>query len=642
MEGRPSVEARHSGRSGRSEGGSGVRRQSDGTVEKAIFSISCTTCQTRLAVRSEAAIGQILECPKCQSMVQVVPPPGWTPAPPPPPAESPPHGPPPLDRVAADDVAVPLEPVGESLASRLLSQTWLIWGVGAAVVCAAVCTTCWLTLHSESPQGEPGAVAVGGSGRNAGDSHDVPPGPQSGGVVPPKPATESPLKSAPDEAAKRAAEPPPAALPKVAAPPTPEVKPAAKQNPLPAAAKEPVGEEAAKEGQDEDNTEKAAKDDEKTRKETAANRKPEQPEVKKSPAAAVDVAARMADPLRGLELTDVPLARALDLLGTISTLPISLDPDALRQVGATPHDHVSVKLDSATVEQALQAIAAERGLAVSIDNDQVIITLPAKTRETLNETLKSIRYTVSDLTGDDKGALAEFATLVQTLVAPESWQAAGGRGTIKSDDGALVISQTGGVHQQVLVFCEKLRNARHKPLRSRDAPEKFVLTTRTAQARKMLDSPVTVNFHEPTPLAKILAFLAEATGSAVLIDRAALAAADTSDRVETSLTVEKKPLGVALGNLLAPLGLAYRVVGPNAIQVTTKDACTERLELEFYPLGQRAPAANLIEQIKVQVAPAAWGEGGEAYYDIPSRCLIVLQSQPVQAEIERFLATMQE
>ena len=46
-------------------------------MEKAIFSITCTTCQVRLAVRSEAAIGAILECPKCQSMVHVVPPEGW-------------------------------------------------------------------------------------------------------------------------------------------------------------------------------------------------------------------------------------------------------------------------------------------------------------------------------------------------------------------------------------------------------------------------------------------------------------------------------------------------------------------------------------------------------------------------------------
>ena len=37
------------------------------------FTISCTTCQTRLKVRNEQAVGQLLSCPKCGSMVHVAP-----------------------------------------------------------------------------------------------------------------------------------------------------------------------------------------------------------------------------------------------------------------------------------------------------------------------------------------------------------------------------------------------------------------------------------------------------------------------------------------------------------------------------------------------------------------------------------------
>ena len=40
------------------------------------YSISCTTCSAKLKVRSEEAIGQILSCPKCGSMVEVMPPTG--------------------------------------------------------------------------------------------------------------------------------------------------------------------------------------------------------------------------------------------------------------------------------------------------------------------------------------------------------------------------------------------------------------------------------------------------------------------------------------------------------------------------------------------------------------------------------------
>ncbi|MCG8587089.1 MAG: hypothetical protein MI757_20475, partial [Pirellulales bacterium] len=42
------------------------------------LSITCDTCRSRLKVRDPAAIGQILSCPKCQSMVLVEAPKGWS------------------------------------------------------------------------------------------------------------------------------------------------------------------------------------------------------------------------------------------------------------------------------------------------------------------------------------------------------------------------------------------------------------------------------------------------------------------------------------------------------------------------------------------------------------------------------------
>jgi predicted RNA-binding Zn-ribbon protein involved in translation (DUF1610 family) len=42
-----------------------------------LFSITCTTCKSRLSVRDAGAIGQILACPKCGGMVMVRPPANW-------------------------------------------------------------------------------------------------------------------------------------------------------------------------------------------------------------------------------------------------------------------------------------------------------------------------------------------------------------------------------------------------------------------------------------------------------------------------------------------------------------------------------------------------------------------------------------
>jgi len=355
----------------------------------------------------------------------------------------------------------------------------------------------------------------------------------------------------------------------------------------------------------------------------------------------IDVRAQLAEKIPVFDLQGVPLIKAVELLTALSTVPISLDPEAIQQLGITPRDPVRMKMSDATLGEILEALAASRGLLPVIENGQVLLTTPRP----LRETLQPVRYTVSDLTHRDKVAMDRLAGMVQTLVAPETWQAGGGRGTLRTDDTSLIVTQTGPVHSQVVVFCEKLRSARGLPLRSRGGHERFKLTTRRGQALPILRRPVTVNFYDPTPLAEILAYLGEHGGVTLLIDRAALHAAGLNSKSLATVSVEKQPLDLALEKLLRPLGLVYRVVDARTLQITTYKADIGRLELEFYPVERLLPdgtsASDLIERIKGRVAGSTWSDAGGPgviHFDKRSKCLMVLQSQPVQVAVERLLA----
>lgn len=357
--------------------------------------------------------------------------------------------------------------------------------------------------------------------------------------------------------------------------------------------------------------------------------------------APAEVTARLAAPIAAVELKDVPLLRAVRLLSSMGNVPMTFDPDPLLELEVTLSDPVTVRLSQTTVGQALEVIVSGRGLVYAVESGQVVITSPASYRETL----RPRRYTVSDLTGGDPAALAEMAALVQRLVVPDSWRANGGRGTLNAEAGVLQVVQTEAVHHHILTFCEKLRTARGRPLRSRLDPDRFLLTTRLDQAKQILDRTVTVNFHEPTPLAAILAYLEELTQADILIDGPALSAAGQPVDRKATLKAEKRPLAAALDELLTPLGLAYRVIDAETLQVTSRKALQARLELEFYPVatalakGETGPA--LAERIKSRLAGATWSDAGGpgvVYFDKPSGCLIVLQSQPVHAAIQQLLA----
>jgi hypothetical protein len=538
-----------------------------------------------------------------------------------------------LDRVADVPIRLESEPGESSLLGRLLGQRWLVWGVAPLAALTATGLLVWVLVSQ--PKAEPAvranAPAMAGDG-NVADRATKPLEPKASGAAAERTAAD---RAPTSPGTPSATVDPYAAAGKPSGSPERQVQSVAKREtaqPLPSTPSSRSGE--AKPPEKDPFSAAEATNDNPAKHGDAI-------ELKKAPPVRVDVAARLADPIAQLELTDIPLAKGVELLAALGALPVTLDADAMARLGVTPRDRISLQVRGTTLGKALQTAVAERGLAVTAENGQILVGPPAEYRETL----RKVRYTVSDLTGDDKGAVAELATIVRRLVAPESWQAGGGRGMIESDGSALLVFQSADVHRQVLVFCEKLRTARHKPLRSREEPEHFTLATRCDQARGMLDRPVTANFHEPAPLARILAFLGEAAGTDILVDRAALATAETSDRVEATVTANQRALGTVLADLLRPLGLVYRVVGPTAIQVTTAEAAAERLEIEFYPvaawLAKGTSGPHLAERLKARIAATTWsdvGGFGEVYVDSPSQCLIVLQSQPAQVAIETLLA----
>lgn len=355
----------------------------------------------------------------------------------------------------------------------------------------------------------------------------------------------------------------------------------------------------------------------------------------------IDVEARLAVSMPGFSVPGISLRDALKLVSQLSGVPITIDLDALPPLGVTLEDQITVQLSQTTLKAVLETIVTSRGLAFTIEQSQILVTSPPASRSTL----KQSGYTIADLTGNNPVAAAELAGLIERLVAPDSWQTAGGRGRIQVTDDALLVVQTAAVHDQVLTFCEKLRLARGKPLQSPHDPARFQLATKPAQAQAMLNRSVTVNHPEPTPLARIVTDLEAASESQILVNWLALGGERISPQLTGRLKANAQPLAQALEALVQPLGLAYRVVDQETIEITTAKAATSRLELEFYPIGKLVdkgwPMAAIPERITSEVAQGSWSEAGGMgvlAVDEPSRCLIVLQSQPVQALLEASLA----
>jgi len=372
------------------------------------------------------------------------------------------------------------------------------------------------------------------------------------------------------------------------------------------------------------------------------------------------VAARLATEVRGFKVPRLPMLDAVRALSRLSNVPVSFDLEPMLALGISPSISVEIEVGEGNFRQALEKLVGQAGLAVVMDSGHVIITIPEEARTALVvkrypvEDLVSARFSAGPHAGKAapgfEGAPSyDLGWLVRTFVAPETWKEQGGRGSLSLQATELEVEQPVWIHRGVERFLEDLRSLRQAGGSSGRHRSRWAL------AQKELSQPITVNFFEPAPLSKILRQVEHSANVKLLVNWRVLREGGMTQEPEVTFTVHQLPLAQALEQLLLPLGLGYRVVEPTVFEVTTRSALNHGLEIGFYFVGdllrgikgefgqEAVPEEILLQMISAEVGGESWAEAGgpaRMVVDHASEHLIVLQSQPVHTELDRYLTRL--
>lgn len=359
----------------------------------------------------------------------------------------------------------------------------------------------------------------------------------------------------------------------------------------------------------------------------------------------IDLAARLADPLPAIEISNSPLADFLQVMQGLSTVPITLRPDGLGMVRITPFNSetpVSWKGSSTTVLDAIQGALQPLGLEAKLEADQLIV-------DVASPQLMTTKLAVKDLTGSDERRAAEIAALLLTFVAHDSWGDEDGQPILSATKDELTVRQHRAQLAECFLLVEKLRIARGLPLASKFEPKLFELATRSEKAHAVLAAPITLNYSIPTPLLRVTERLGKDAKVRILFDWQSLTAVGWNPDAEVTLTVEKQPLSTALTDLTRRMDLTWRIVDARTIQILSPQTLADRTELEFYSVEglaeNDASAAILMAKIRTALGGQAFrdaGGRGELRFDATGKCLLAALTQPQQQEVAKLLRSYRE
>lgn len=569
-----------------------------------LFKITCVTCRAGLSVRNEALIGQIIACPKCGSMVEVVPPN----EPEAPPAEA---GSPVVEAATGSSYALLAWSVTGVVAGVALLGAVFLWPSSPAVSDAAAPREVAPPVAAETVADSlPATTEAPRPTSTVDETADEPDPVKPPPLPPPEPVAAEEKAVAPVDGAEPQADAVPIEAPRVAR----------KFNPL----------DLDPEGLDLATLDDAPKQkDARTLEEPPPSPEPPastEPVVRRGADSERNLAARDAKAqfdkrLPALSVRNMPLVDYLTLMSQLGGVPVSVGSEQLLMAGISPRRQVSLDAKDITLDEALARVLDPLRLEHEFQGPQVVVVRQGA------DQVREIEYPIDDLGTSGE----QLAGLVKQFVAPTSWQ----QGSLEIADDSLRIEQTQRVHYQVLVFLERLRLVSGLTPRSRYPIQRLAPTPLHGAMAERLAGPALFTFSRETPLAEVLLHWQREIDVPLLIDWPALAEADLWPESTIVCAVADTTWGAALDEVLEPLGLDWRATFGGAIEISSAERLQHDMQLELYPLVREktADCEAAVSALKQQLVATE----GDLTFDPEASALIARQPASAQRQILAWL-----
>ena len=117
---------------------------------------------------------------------------------------------------------------------------------------------------------------------------------------------------------------------------------------------------------------------------------------------AVNLNARLAESVPKIDVDGQALDDFLEMVSAMSTVPVTLDADAVHDLGQAVTARVQLHLSDAGVAEILQAALEPLRLGYQVHDGQLVVGYPPQAK------FRQVRYVVRDLVGDDTQALGDL------------------------------------------------------------------------------------------------------------------------------------------------------------------------------------------------------------------------------------------
>jgi hypothetical protein len=395
-----------------------------------------------------------------------------------------------------------------------------------------------------------------------------------------------------------------------------------------------------------------------------------------------------------------PLSEVAAVIQEDLNFPIQLDVRAMEEIGVTRDNPVTFSISGVSAKTGLKLLLHQLLLTTYIEDEVLMIS----TAEEADAHLYAVVYDVTDLVYFETATPASFSgwmseqstvpvqlgrnaphcepktdfesliDLITKTIRPSSWDEVGGNGSIQSFEAihAIVVSQTGDIHEEVKDLLDQLHSLRHPgkgsgksaesprlnvplelPAEKKTSGEQDSKEAERTKFRAALAKRVSPDFTEAS-LDDIAEYLRKESGLRVVVDAKEI---ESEKLGKISARLKDVELKTAMNSMLRSNKLGW-TVADGVFWITTEGRIEEMLETRVYDVSDLRPADQndekapfdynqLIDMITATIRPTSWDAVGgpcniEPFSQGKVHSISILQNWRTHEQIRELLAELRK
>jgi len=356
----------------------------------------------------------------------------------------------------------------------------------------------------------------------------------------------------------------------------------------------------------------------------------------------VDPAEELREVYLGLAFKEQTLLEFTKNLFQLTQVPFQLDGQSIADGRLDPFAKVDVVGKDLTVEQVLERALPPLNLQWHWNADQtVVIFSPVESEEIVASAIELDPVLAVTNAESAEPLMKELVS----VILPESWNAKGGPGTIKFEDGKLLIEQTPAVTRQVESVLQMLESAASLKRSGGDPMMAKSLMTPFSTNADLLGSEGTVDLIQREPFFQVARRLQEDDGITLVPDWDQLIDKAWNPNVEITWHPQGDSLGETLRDLTNSMEITFRNLGPGLVQLTSRESFSNDTRIHVYPCGKQTDkkftGSQIIQLLKEGIAADLPLQHFTQVDYLPQYdCIVALLPEPLHIRVEKILDQM--